>query len=290
MSLRIVCGRAGTGKSRFCFHEIKEKIKQKENVYMITPEQFSFTAEQKLLDVCEGGSSLYAEVITFGRMANRVMEAVGRSQKKEITSQGKQMLLYSILSAEKKNLNFLGKSKENVELVERTITEFKKHNVSLGKLDEQIESTKSVYLKKKLEDIARIYHAYEEKIQDKYFDENDMLTLLADKLEQTDMFNGASIYIDEFSGFTTQEYEVIKILLRKAKQVTITICADGLNAVPEENIFYSNYITFTKLIKLAEQENIKIDENVKLKNAYRFKAEELQFLEQNLYTYSRQEV
>ena len=114
-----------------------------------------------------------------------------------------------------------------------------------------------------------------------------MLTFLVDKLEQTDMFDGANIYIDEFSGFTTQEYEVIRILLRKAKQVTITICADGLNAVQEENIFYSNYITFTKLIKLAEQENIKIDKDVILKNAYRFKAEELQFLEQNLYTYSR---
>lgn len=111
MSLRIVCGRAGTGKSSFCFSEIKEKIKQKENVYMITPEQFSFTAEQKLLDVCDGGASLYAEVITFGRMANRVIEEVGKSQKKEITSQGKQMLLYSILSKEKKNLNFLRKVK-----------------------------------------------------------------------------------------------------------------------------------------------------------------------------------
>lgn len=107
MSLRIVCGRAGTGKSRFCFSEIKEKMKKKENIYMITPEQFSFTAEKKLLDVCDGGASLYAEVITFGRMANRIMEEVGKNQKKGITSQGKQMLLYSILSKEKKNLNFL---------------------------------------------------------------------------------------------------------------------------------------------------------------------------------------
>ena len=28
MSLRLICGRAGTGKSEFCFQEIAQKIKQ----------------------------------------------------------------------------------------------------------------------------------------------------------------------------------------------------------------------------------------------------------------------
>lgn len=50
MSLRIVYGRAGTGKSKFCFEEIKHRSKQEKTSYMITPEQFSFTAEQKLLE------------------------------------------------------------------------------------------------------------------------------------------------------------------------------------------------------------------------------------------------
>lgn len=151
-------------------------------------------------------------------------------------------------------------------------------------------NTKSIYLKKKLEDIFLIYKAYEEKISQNYFDENDILTILVENLSKTDMFNGASIYIDEFSGFTGQEYEVIRILLKKAKQVTITICADGLNSVSEENIFYSNYVTFTKLVKIAEQENIKIDEDVILKKSYRFKSKELEYLEKNLYTYSRRKV
>ena len=46
MSLRIIYGRAGTGKSEYCYREIAEKIKSGNQILIITPEQFSFTAEK----------------------------------------------------------------------------------------------------------------------------------------------------------------------------------------------------------------------------------------------------
>ena len=48
MGLRIIYGRAGTGKSEYCYNEIA-KMKE-ENILIITPEQFSFTAEKKLME------------------------------------------------------------------------------------------------------------------------------------------------------------------------------------------------------------------------------------------------
>ena len=45
MSLRLICGRAGTGKSEFCYEEIKNNINNGSKIYVITPEQYSFTAE-----------------------------------------------------------------------------------------------------------------------------------------------------------------------------------------------------------------------------------------------------
>ena len=49
MSLKIIYGKSGTGKSEYIFKEIAKKIEdnQKEKIYVITPEQFSFTAEKK---------------------------------------------------------------------------------------------------------------------------------------------------------------------------------------------------------------------------------------------------
>lgn len=48
MSLKIIYGKSGTGKSTYIFNEIAEKIKKgNRKIYIITPEQFSFTAEKK---------------------------------------------------------------------------------------------------------------------------------------------------------------------------------------------------------------------------------------------------
>ena len=53
MGLRLIYGRAGTGKSEKCYKEISEKIKQNNKILIITPEQFSFTAEKKLMEAIE---------------------------------------------------------------------------------------------------------------------------------------------------------------------------------------------------------------------------------------------
>ena len=70
MSLRIIYGKSGTGKSTYIFNEIANRIKNGESkIYIITPEQFSFTAEKKLLDTIKNSSIISAEVLTFARMA-----------------------------------------------------------------------------------------------------------------------------------------------------------------------------------------------------------------------------
>lgn len=73
MSLRLIYGRSGTGKSSYMYQEIKNRINKENKIYIITPEQFSFTAERKLMDSIESGSVINAEVLTFGRMAYRVI-------------------------------------------------------------------------------------------------------------------------------------------------------------------------------------------------------------------------
>ena len=67
MSIQIVYGTSGTGKSTYIFNQINEQIKQKSpyKIKVITPEQFSYTAEQKLLETSSSQSMISAEVITY---------------------------------------------------------------------------------------------------------------------------------------------------------------------------------------------------------------------------------
>ena len=77
-----------------------------------------------------------------------------------------------------------------------------------------IESSKDKYLKSKMNDMKIVFSKFEETIQNKYIDENDVLTILANQLPETNIFENTLIYIDEFVGFTKQEYDIIKILLK----------------------------------------------------------------------------
>ena len=284
MALTIVYGKSGSGKSSYIFNEINQLIKnnEKSKIYIITPEQFYFTAEKKLME--NKKSVINAEVITFNRMAYRVKNEIGGTIYNNISKCGKAMLIYSILQKQKKKLKLLSKTDENIELIMRIISEFKKNEILVQDLKNNLENIKDEYLKTKLQDIILMYDEYNLNIENKYIDETDLLTTLSQNIDKIDLFKNAIFYIDEFSGYTKQELEIIKKLLKISKKVTITFCIDNLelDTNPDTDIFYSNKNTLNKILKLLD-DNEKI-ETINLDNLYRFKNNELKFLEKYLYS------
>lgn len=284
MGLRIIYGKPGSGKSQYCFDEIANQIQKETKIYMITPEQFSFTAETKLMKTVKTHAVIHAEVVTLSRMAYRVLNEIGGSSKTHLTKQGKAMLIYSILNQYKKELKFLGKSDENIDLCMNAITEFKKHGVTVENLKEEIEKIEDTYLKTKLKDMTLIYEKFQEQIEGKYIEETDLLTILANQIEKTDLIQNSIIYFDEFAGFTKQEYIVIEKFIKLAKQVNITICTDDLNinTNPDIDIYHSNKATIAKIWNLVNENDFELEQPVYLPNQYRFKTKELQHLSDNI--------
>ena len=288
MGLRIVYGKSGTGKSTYIFNEIAKKIENgSRKIYVITPEQFSFTAEKKLLDSISTPSVISAEVLTFNRMAYRVLKETGNANISNLSSSGKSMIIYDILSEQKNNLKFIGKTAENVDLIGTQITEFKKHGITVENLKNAIENTDDQYLKLKLNDMLNVYEKYAEQIFSKYIDENDNLTVLAERLEYVKDFDNTDIYIDEFVGFTHQEYEILRKLLKKAHEVNITVCTDEMEIgnEPDVDVFNANKQTLNRIINLAKEENVEIEEPICLNKRHRYKNDELDFLEENIYAF-----
>ncbi len=82
MSMRLIHGRAGTGKSEFILQEIKQDLQKNltQKVYIIVPEQFTYSTEKRLLEALEEGASIKAEVISFKRLAHRVYAEVRRNK------------------------------------------------------------------------------------------------------------------------------------------------------------------------------------------------------------------
>lgn len=289
MGLRIIYGKSGAGKSTYIFEEIANKIKESKDdkIYIMTPEQFSFTAEKKLLEALEDNAVINAEVITFNRMAYRVIQEIGNGNKTNLLASGKSMLIYNILVENQKKLQYIGKSLENIDLIETQFTELKKHGISIEDLKASIDNVDDKYLKAKLKDITYIFEKYCEYIKDKYIDENDVLTILAQNLSKVDIIKGSYIYIDEFVGFTKQEYNIIKELLKQAKEITVTVNTDNFDSTktPDVDLFYSNKQSAKTIIDMARNIGIENIETIKIENKKnRFKNKELQHIENNLFS------
>ncbi len=284
MEFKIVYGRSGSGKTTYIFNSIREKIKGKNKIYIVVPEQFSFSAENHLLDIIDGNSSVNAEVLTLSRMADRVIENTVGNGKSHLSAIGKSIIIYDVIDSLKNNMNFLSNSDKNLDLATRMITEFKKHNVKSEDFDLLEDKIDDKYLKLKLEDSKKILEKYQNRISENYIDEADSLEILADNIEKSNLFNDAIFYIDEFAGFTPSEYQVIDKLCRIASEMTITLCTDSLENVEnvEENLFYFNNITGEKLLDIAKRNGCFIDK-VNLEESKRFESKELQILEKNIY-------
>lgn len=280
MKLNLVYGRSGTGKSEYIYKKIAESIGSKK-VFLIVPEQCNLSAERKLFEATNKTSLIDVEVLTLSRMAYRVAGEVG-GELSHLSKAGKNMLIFDLLSKEKSNLIFLGKSEKNIDIVNRMFTELKKHEISVQTL-KKVETT-DTYTNLKVKDISNLYEKYESKIKNNFLDENDSLSILAENLDKTKMFDDSIIFIDEFLGFTAQEYNIFEKLIKKANEITVAIPIDTLNGKlnKDTDIFYFNKIFANKITEIAKNNNIKIEEK-QLKETVRFKKEELKFLEENLY-------
>lgn len=300
MGLRIVYGRAGSGKSTYCLNEIRNRLKENEGpnsawypLVLIVPEQFSLQTEKSLAEISDASDIFRAEVLSFRRLAFRVFGEVGGVTRRHIDAAGKSMLLFRImdkLGSELKVFSRAAQRKGFTEVLSDAITEFKRYDITPALLKETAERLQDgLPLKDKLSDLALVYSVFEDLLHQNYLDADDDLTELYRKLDQSTQFDGAEIWIDEFSGFTPQEYKVIGKLLKKAARITICLCTDSLSSEPADGasmVFTPVRHTASRLLRLADKEGASVEAPVKLIQTVRFSgSEELSHLENNFYKY-----
>ena len=284
MKFKIVYGKTGSGKSKYLYDDIKEKMKTNK-VFVIVPEQYNLTCEKHLFEALGKKSLINVEVLTLSRMAYRLSKEVGGATDVHLSKTGKSMLIYSLLSEMKDSLNYLGKSDKNVDIIGRLFTEFKQHSVSIENLKSLDFS--DINTKLKVDDAINLYSRYTEMISEKYVDEDDLLGILSKNIEKSNMFDNSYIYMDEFLGFTKQEFDVFRALLKKSLGITIAIPTDNLNTTNREtDIFYFNKVFANKLIEISHELNYDVEE-VCLDTIHKYNSKELEFIEENLFFTSK---
>jgi len=95
--------------------------------------------------------------------------------------------------------------------------------------------------------------------------------------------------MDEFNGFTPQQYNIIGALLKQCKNINITIAYKGDEIQGKDdvtNAFYPIYVTEERLTELAQQYGYYPKRNLHLDTPHRFKDNKsLRYLEENYFNH-----
>lgn len=269
LSLRIIHGRANRDKSTYILDEIKEKLIEDplgKPIFYIVPEQMTFQQEYALFEDEKVNGSIRAQVVSFSRLAWRVLQATGGSTKQFISSTGIQMMLKKIMEQRTEPFLMFQKAADKhgfIEELEGMITEFKRHCITPDSLEEQLTYTKdNVNLQHKMMDLHYIFSELLRLLERHYIDGEDQLQLLMEKIPTTDFLQDAEIYIDGFHRFTPKELGIIAELLQVSKRMTIALTLDETTLyddMSELDLFYQTVTTYEVLQQTADELDIDIE-------------------------------
>ncbi|HEX7056934.1 MAG TPA: helicase-exonuclease AddAB subunit AddB [Bacilli bacterium] len=278
MPIQFIVGRSGSGKTAACLAAIQNKLTAEpfgSPLIMLVPEQATFQTEVKLATTPGVQGVIRAQVLSFRRLAHRVLQETGGLAGVPISETGKKMLLYRILRQSAGQLRIYRNAERAPGLIDRFLdmfNELKRYLVSAAELRAHAGKYNGFFAERanmlpdKLHDLALIYEQYEEALAGHYSDGEDLLNKLAANAKASGMLANAEIWIDGFHGFTPQEYAVLRELMQICRDIHLTICADREYAAGEQldelNLFYPGAATMVKLKEMAAELGVRVEKTV----------------------------
>ena len=267
MALQFILGGAGSGKSWQLYHQlIRRSIAEPEGRFLvIVPEQFTMQTQRDLVLAHERGGISNIDVLSFLRLAYRVFGELGMPERLVLEDTGKNMVLRRLLAGLDQELVYFkntGKKRGFVEELKSLLTELYQYSVTPERLAEALKGMdRKPLLERKLGDTLLVYQAFQRyKERDGYIVAEEMMDLLCDVLPDSKLVEGSVVCLDGFTGFTPSQNKLLRLLMKKAKDVVITISIDKeepLDRDTEEfRLFHLSKKTIHKLIEMAEEEQV----------------------------------
>ena len=286
--LHLICGPSGAGKTTRLKALIKQDIEQEKRCYFLVPEQQAYISELDLPSSLPQNAGLFFEVVSFSRLAEDVFRKYGGVTAGSINAGIRSLLMWDTLRTLSPMLTQYGKNARSdlslTAMMLETVDELKMSGMESTALEEAAAMlSNNKPLQKKITDLAMIEELFSQKMQTAFgSDPSDKLLRMAQKLKSNRCFEGCNLYIDSFTGFTAQEYQVIYELLKQADHVTVALCTDDFRSnLPQ---FERINETVRRLERLASQAGTECD-RVLLPASQTKKPKTLQILDRDLWRF-----
>jgi len=279
--LTLVTGRARSGKTSFVMNEIKKRVDARlgGNILLV-PEQYSHQSARALSEYCGDSLSLYGEELTFSLLSDRVLAETGGMAETLLDEGGRILAMALAFSNVQPSLKVYGGVTAKSEFLSgllKTLDELRSCRIPPSELAEKTEAEGP--LADKLHDLSLIYEAYDAVLENSLRDPSERLDRLAEKIASSSIGSG-HVYIDGFSDFTAQELEVIRELMKKGAELTVTLPSG------DEDVFRLSESTRRRLIRMADSLGVPC-RTIRLPPVEGAAAPELEYLERKLFTSDR---
>ncbi|MEE1318575.1 MAG: 3'-5' exonuclease, partial [Ruminococcus sp.] len=279
--LQFILGKSGTGKTTLIYEKIKELAEAgNDKILMLVPDQSSFETEKAFLDILGAKRSKNVKVFGFSRICRYVFEQTSNLPQNVIDNGTRAVIMSIALEQLTEKLKLL-KSKNTKSLTEvmlQTLSDCKKNNISTDMLYKASERVADTTLKTKLYETALVLDTFDALVSQSYIDPLDDLTRLFNILSENNIFKDYNIFIDSFSGFTSQQLKVLRFLIPDSNYTCVALTLDPFTDGREE-VFATSQATYKNLKNLAKKDFVDIKAPIKLTECMRFTENELSTLE-----------
>ncbi len=267
MDFMIIAGPGQTGKTTFLQQQIIDTTieEPEQRIIYIVPEQSTLMVQQQLLNKHPRHGILKVEILSFNRMAYRVLQETGSDQDRTLDDMGKSMLLYKIALDHQDELiyykdsirkqGFIGQLK----IMMTEIYQYRLDSAFFDRILSNLDQDSTLY--RKLHDIRILTDAFREKTTSGQIPTEQLLDLLEEKIPESQILDGADIYMDDFFGFTPQQYGVLDQLWKKARRVRMTLPIDSKTLksrhADEGSMYYQSVKILKKLEEMGIQEKVR---------------------------------
>lgn len=306
MSLQFIFGNSGSGKSTYLYQQVLDEAEKnpEKNYIVLVPEQFTMSTQRELVRLQKSHAIMNVDVLSFARLAYRVFDKLGRENLMVLEETGKNLVLRKVAEETKSELKILSNNMNKmgyVGEVKSFISELSQYNITPDALQEFLSCADiSETLRMKLTDVLTLYRGFRSFLEGKFITSEEILSLLCEVADASEIIKESVIVFDEFTGFTPIQNNLVAKLMTVADKllvsVTIDYREDFYHSKGNHELFAMSKKTVQTLLAMADRHHIPVEEPVILEKGRRYEqisegtseiipAEKraLYFMEQNLF-------
>ena len=305
MSLQLLLGPSGSGKTTSLYETLIREAEHSSafQAMAIVPEQYTMQTQKDLVTMHPGHSVTNIDILSFDRLAYRILGELGVEGMTVLDDMGKLMVLRRAAAACSYDLKVFRKNLDKagfIDKIKSMLSELYQYRIDGQELDRIIAATADEpLLQRKLKEIRTLYHAFDRSMEEDTIPSERLYDVLCRLIPQSKLVAESVITFDGFTGFTPSQFQVLEMLMIHAKKVIVTVTVDGAlvdgetsdelsprqkaRLASDRQLFEMSLTTVQRLKALAQKNQVTVEDGKVFAPGARFaKVPQLAALERQL--------